>query len=286
MAVTFKDGKGNEIGKRVNAYNLDPRTVVIDPQLNGRHELPEIETLIADMLSKPDGVSIKGQTTPVIIRRDGTKPVLVAGHRRLRAVLEINKRKLLPEALPLLCSYMQLTEVEALAVAVTENRERAGVTPIDEAFCVKQFLRLGKDHEWIALHGGFFPELGLKYAQGAVKDDANGFRGELKKATAWVKKREKLLGLSDEAQEAVSSGKLKVSAAEHLAGLEKEKQRDLLKHQKTSTKEIQEASGKTLKLSAKQVRDEIDNAVSDGAVGDTKIPKAVLDWLVNLRDRM
>lgn len=273
MAVTFKDDKGIEIGKRVNSYNIDPRQVEINHLLNGRHELPEIETLIADMLSKPDGHSIKGQTTPVIIRKDGTKPVLVAGHRRLRAILEINKRKLLPEPLPLLCSYMQLTEVEALAVAVTENRERARVTPIDEAFCVKQFLRLGKDHEWIARNGGFFPGL-------------NGDGVEVKKAIAWVKKREKLLGLTEEAQQEVAKGKIKPSAAEQLADLQAEKQRDLVAAGTTSAKEIRSASGKTIKLTTKQAKQELDDVISDGSVGEVEIPKPVLNFLIKLRDRM
>lgn len=286
MATTFKDDRGNAIGTRVNSYNLDPRMVIIDPLLNGRHELPEIESLIADMLSKPDGRSIKGQATPVIIRKDGTKPVLVAGHRRLRAVLEINKRKLLPEPLPLLCSYMQLTEVEALAVAVTENRERAGVTPIDEAFCVKQFLRLGKDHEWIALHGGFFPGLISKYAEGATNGDGDVFRSELKRSIAWVKKREKLLGLTEEAQQEVAKGKIKPSAAEHLAELQAEKQRDLVAKGSTSAKDIRAASGKTIKLTTKEVKQELDDAIYEGSVGGVDIPKPVITFLMKLRDRM
>ena len=282
MATVFKDDKGNELGKRINAYNLDPRSVVIMPELNGRHDLPEIETLVADMLSKPDGHSIKGQTTPVIIRKDGTKPVLVAGHRRLRAILEINKHKLAPggEQLPLLCSYMQLTEVEALTVAVTENRERAGVTPLDEAYCIKQFLRLGKDHEWIALNGGFFP--GLK---AEVKEDDKP-TGEFKKAIARVKKREKLLGLTPEAEKALSEGKIKPSAAEHLAELEAGKQRDLIEKGTTTAKDIRKAAGKSQKLSTKQVKEELDNAVSDGEIRGQKIPKFILDWLQELRDKM
>jgi len=281
VATVFKDNKGNEIGKRCNAYSIDPRQVVIQPELNGRHDLPEIETLIADILSKPDGMSIKGQTTPVIIRRDGTRPVLVAGHRRLRAILEINKRKLTPEPLSLLCSYMQLTEVEALAVAVTENRERAAITPMDEAFCIKQFLRLGKDHEWIALHGGFFPQL----AGSSVKDNGAA-TSELKRAIAWVKKREKLLGLTEEAQEAVSKGEIKVSAAEHLSTLEAEKQRALVKEGKTTNKDIQQASGKPSKLSLRELKDELDNIISDGEIDGQKIPKFVIEKLCLLRDKI
>jgi ParB-like chromosome segregation protein Spo0J len=272
MAVAFP-------GTRTSEYRIDPREIVIKPELNGRHELPEIESLIADMLSKPDGHTYKGQTTPVIIRKDGTKPVLVAGHRRLRAVLEINKRKLDGDPWMLRCSYMQLTEVEALAVAVSENREREGVTPTDEAYCIKQFLRLGKDHEWIAIHGGFFPKLS---AASLTEND----RKEVKKAIAWVKKREKLLGLVPEAEKALSEGKLKPSAAEHLAELESEKQRELVKKETTTSKDIAKASGKPEKLTLKQVREHIDDAISDGEVNDIKLEDGIIKWLMGLRDRI
>jgi ParB-like nuclease domain len=272
MAVAFH-------GTRTSEYRIDPREIVIKPELNGRHELPEIESLIADMLSKPDGHTYKGQTTPVIIRKDGTKPVLVAGHRRLRAVLEINKRKLDGDQWMLRCSYMQLTEVEALAVAVTENRERAGISPLDEAYCIKQFLRLGKDHAWIALNGGFFPGLATK-----VFDDKVGItktHPELKKSIAWVKKREKLLGLVPEAEKALVAGKLKPSAAEHFAALESEKQRELVKSGKTSAKEIAKASGKPEKITMKSVRQELDDLISEFA---TSLPDLVNDRLCKLRD--
>jgi ParB-like chromosome segregation protein Spo0J len=285
MACVFKNEKGEEIGKRINAYNLDPREVVIMPELNGRHDLPEIQTLIADILSKPDGKCIKGQTTPVIIRKDGTKPVLVAGHRRLRAILEINKKKLAPggEQLPLLCSYMQLTPVEALAVAVTENRERSGVTPLDEAYCIKQYLRLGKDYEFIAIHGGFFPELSA-YSNGhAAFPGATLDESRVKKAIAWVKRREKLLGLDEVAQKALSEGKIKPSAAEHLAELESSKQRDLIEKGSTTAKDIARASGKPEKITLKTVREELDGIISDWA---TKLPREVADLLEKLRDRI
>jgi ParB-like chromosome segregation protein Spo0J len=275
MAVTF----GVE-GSRTTEYRFDPRAVIVQPELNGRHELPEIETLIADMLSKPDGKTIKGQTTPVIIRKDGDKPVLVAGHRRLRAVLEINRRKLTPEPMQLRCSYMQLSEVEALAVAVTENRERCGVTPLDEAYNIKQFIRLGKDYEWIATRGGFFPLL-----RDTNRTDNGNYAKELKKAIAWIKKREKLLGLTEEAQKALSDGKLKPTAAEHLADLEASKQRDLLKKGTPTDAEIREAQGKVTKLTPKQVREEIDTALSEWSTAKG-VPKELLDWLEQLKSRI
>ena len=94
------------------------------------------------------------------------------------------------------------------------------------------------------------------------------------------------MGLTDEAQDAVSKGKIKLSAAEHLSELEAEKQRSLVKAGKTTNKDIQQASGKTLKLTTKQVKETLDNAVEDGEIKGQKIPKFVLDWLMDIRDKI
>jgi hypothetical protein len=134
-------------------------------------------------------------------------------------------------------------------------------------------LRLGKDHEWIALNGGFFP--GLK---------ADG-KGDLKKAVMWVKKREKLLSLAPEAEKALTDGTLKPSAAEHLAELEVSKQRDLVEKGKTSAKDIRKAAGKTEKISVKQVKEELDGIVAEWAAVKG-VPKELLDVLQSLRDRL
>jgi len=264
MAVTFSVD-----GSRTSEYRLDPRGIIVKPELNGRHILPEIESLIQDMLSMPDGHSIKGQTTPVIIRKDGDKPVLVAGHRRLRAVLEINKRKLTLEPMLLRCSYMQLNEIEALAVAVTENRERVEIGPLDEAYCIKQFLRLGKDHQWIAQYGGFFPGL-------------NPENGNMKKAIAWIKKREKLLGLTPEAEKALTEGKIKTTAAEHLAKLEADKQRELIESGNVSRETLDKANGKKRKATWKEIKTEILMVTNSGKLNGKSVSDEVVDWLLEL----
>lgn len=268
MAVNFSV---SDSSSRTSEYRIDPREIKVMPELNGRHVLPEIDTLIKDMLSKPDGRTCKGQTTPVIIRRDGTTPVLVAGHRRLRAVMEINKRKLGGgEPWLLRCSYMQLSEVEALSVAVTENRERCGVTPLDEAYCIKQFLRLGKDHDWIARNGGFFPGL-----------DGDG--PAAKKAIAWIKRREKLLGLTPEAEAALTAGKLKPTAAEHFASLEAEKQRSLLAQGEVTGASIRKAEGKTAKPGFGEVKAALRKIVETGKLPNgVKVDDGVVEYLESL----
>jgi hypothetical protein len=182
----------------------------------------------------------------------------------------------------LLCVYLQVTkDVEALSIAVSENRDRVGMTLLDEAYCIKQFLRLGKDHEWIALYGGFFPKLIEKQ----TSDDGGKSQKELKQAIGWVKKREKLLNLAPEAGKALIDGTLKPSAAEHLAELEVSKQRDLVEKGKVTAKDIRKAAGKVEKLSVKQVKNELDSVIADYATVKG-VPKELLDVLQSLRDRL
>ena len=79
MAVEF-DVKGT----RTSEYLFAPEQLEIDPSLNGRHELPDIQWIVESILTH-------GQLQPVTIRRSGGKPVLVAGFSRWRAVSQINK---------------------------------------------------------------------------------------------------------------------------------------------------------------------------------------------------
>ena len=278
MATTFKDEKGKEIGTRTNLFWFYPEEIDLCPDLNGRYRLPPIDSLVADMLSKPDGRSIKGQTTPCGIRKNGTRPVLVIGHRRYRAIKHINDHKLAPngERLKVCCSVMQLTDAEALAVAITENTERKEIDLIDRAFCVKSFLRMQKDYIYIATLGGFFP--GLKPTL-----DAKGKPiGELKKAIAQIKRWEKLLGLTEEARAKVSDGTITQTAAEHLSELEAAKQRDLVSKGTTKISDIDKAAGKPEKFTLKSAREELDAIISEWA---TKMPKGLADALCALRDR-
>ena len=280
MATTFKDERGKEIGTRTNLFWFYPEELVLCPELNGRYKLPEIDTLVADMLSKPDGRSIKGQTTPCGIRKDGTRPTLVIGHRRYRAIQFINDNKLAPggERLKVCCSVMQLTDAEALSVAITENTERKEIDAVDRAFCVKSFLRMQKDYVWIATLGGFFP--GLK----TTVDSKGKPTGELKKAIAQIKRWEKLLNLTEEARAKVSDGTITQTAAEHLSELEAKKQRELVAKGTTTIADIDKAAGKPEKFTLKAAREELDAIISDWATAKG-VPKDLLDLLQKLRDR-
>lgn len=183
MAVDFTDKTSYS---RTSEYLFEPGAIKINPKLNGRHDLPDIEWLIAD-------IAANGQLEPVIIRNDGGVPVLSAGFSRWRAIIEINKRKMTPVPLKIRCSYFKGNEIDGFKVAIRENRFRNQTTPLDDAYNIAQLKRWGQTEEEIA-----------ELYQQDVK---------------WVRSREKLVELTPEAKEALKTGRLKAPAAVKLAKL-------------------------------------------------------------------
>jgi len=190
---------------RTSEYRLLPENITVKPALNGRHVLPDIEWLIQDILAQ-------GQHTPVVIRNDGGKAVLCAGYSRYRAVSEINKRKLTDSPLQLRCTYSQCSEEEGFLASISENRIRNATTDLDDAYNIKRLMKqYAKTEDQVAAI--YFP---------GAKDD------ELKAAIRWVRKREALVNLSPDAEQAMKDGRLKGSAAVAIAKLSQEQQKEAL----------------------------------------------------------
>lgn len=181
MAVDFKVDH-----TRSAEYRFAPEQITVKPELNGRHDVPNIQWLIKDILEK-------GQLQPVIVRNDGGQPVLVAGFSRWRAVSEINKQNLAPVKLTLRCSYFKGTEAEGFLANISENRYRNATTPLDDAHNIAQLERWGMDIHEIA--------------------------AKLNETEPWVRGRLALVSLCDESREAVKDGRLKPTAAAEIAKL-------------------------------------------------------------------
>lgn len=202
MAVEFKSDC-----KRTSEYRFYPEDIQIKPELNGRHDKPDIEWLIVDILKI-------GQHTPVVIRNDGGKAVLCAGFSRWRAIGEINKRKLLPVKMQVRCTYTRSSESEAFLINISENRFRNPTTPVDDAHNIKRMLNnYAMTEEQIAEI--YFP---------TAKTPS-----ELKAAKKFVKDRISLISLTPEAEKAVTSGRIKESAAVAISKLSESQQREALK---------------------------------------------------------
>jgi ParB/RepB/Spo0J family partition protein len=205
MAVQF-----NVEHKRTSEYRFYPEDVTINPDLNGRHELPNIDWLIADIL-------VRGQSTPVVVRNNGGSPVLVAGFSRWRAISEINRLELAPVKLQLRATYVQCSEAESFLINIAENRMRNPTTPLDDAHNIKRLLNVyGMTEEQVAQT--YFPT--------AVTEK------ELKEARTFVNDRIALISLTPEAAEAVRSGRVKSnSAVKAIAKLSEEQQREIVKRE-------------------------------------------------------
>jgi len=183
-------------GHRTSENRFLPQHIDVDPKLNGRHDLPDIQWII-------DSILRHGQLQPVTIRRTGGKPVLVAGFSRWRPVSEINKRKLYEkEPLELRCSYTQLTEQQAFLANIEENRVRNPTTPMDDAYNLQQLINVYQMTE---------------------DDCAEAYRT----SKSWVKGRLALIEATPEVEKQIRAGKIKGPAAKEIAKLGKEHQRNL-----------------------------------------------------------
>lgn len=265
MAVMFKDMKRGSI------YYLDPRKIKVLPELNGRHELPDIEWLIQDMARN-------GQDTPVVVRAEGPPrertAVLDCGYSRWRAINEINKRKLTPVPLRIACVFREGNEVDGFLANVRENRFRNTTTALDDAHNIVHLRRFQMTDDDIGYV--YFP-------------DAKGDRDKTKKAIAWVKKQAKLATLTPEGEKAVKEGRLKAPAARKIALMSAEAQKALLAEEgPVTTATVRKAEGKPEKMTLREVRKELNVATMYHVVpgSEAEIPLVVCDWLLSLVERM
>lgn len=192
---------------------LDPREIRINEEFNGRHELPPIEDLLSEFPTI-------GQLFPVLITKDDEgAPVLLDGHRRWRAAIELTRLRKGPfddakgkGLFKLKCQYFKGTPTECFIATIKANASRAESLPIDDGYNISRLLlRFEMSYEEIAVK-----VYGRTLADGTPD-------------VKWVKEREALSELAAEAAEAVAGGKVKPSAVLELAKLSKNAQRQLLK---------------------------------------------------------
>ena len=201
MAVDFEEGR------RTSEYRFLPEQIEVHPEMNGRHELPDIQWIV-------DSILRHGQLQPITIRRNAGKPVLVAGFSRWRAVSEINEKKLSEKPIELRCSYTALTEKQAFLANIEENRVRNATTPMDDAYNIQRLINIYQMTE---------DQVAANYRE----------------TLAWVKTRMSLIELTPEAEKALLEGRLIGSAAKAIAKLSSQQQRAVLKQEgKITSKDV------------------------------------------------
>lgn len=207
MAVKFKLAR-----RGVSEHNYYPEEITVNEELNGRHELPDIEWLIESILTH-------GQLQPIVIRKEQDNPVLTAGFSRWRAVAAINERKLTEDPIPLRCSYTAMSEEQGFLANIEENRVRNQTTPIDDAYNIQRLINCYHKSE---------KEIAAIYRE----------------STSWVRDRLNIIELTPEAQEAIASGRVKESAVKAIGKISKALQRKVAKTEGVITaKVVKEIAG-------------------------------------------
>lgn len=173
-----------------------PEDIDLLPELNGRHDLPNIEWLIQSILTV-------GQLQPVPIRKTGGRPVLTAGYSRWRAISEINKRNLTPEPLRLICTYKTHTDKQAFIATIHENIVRNATTTMDDAYNIQKLINV---------------------FQMPMEEIADTYRT----SASWIKDRLSLIEAAPEVQEAIREGRVKPTAAVAIAKLGRAAQKALV----------------------------------------------------------
>lgn len=208
-------------------YVALPENIVVKTHFSGRAESVDISDLIEDI--KANGQRVPG----TVCKSEDGWPILLAGHNRLRAIVEINKN-LSPDSKIKFCfNYQRVkNDEEAFDVVVADNRNRTETNAIDDATNIATYEKYFKKS---------LEEISLKYFPGA-KDDPE----KQKKAIKWVTDRLSLLELSDEAQEELKNGRLATTTAIDLATLPRTQQ-DALVEAKKGAKKIKGSDVKELK---------------------------------------
>jgi ParB-like chromosome segregation protein Spo0J len=275
MAVEFIV-KGEKVSRGNTEYRLYPEQLTIKHEMNGRHELPDVSYLVADIVARTNA-GIIGQIEPVTIRK-GPKdePILVNGFSRWRAISEINKKKLLPTPIPIRCVYTKLSEAEAFFTNISENRFRNSTTPLDDAHNIVRLREVYMKSE---------EEIARIYHPGATDEN-------LKTALSWVKKTVKLANITIEMEKAIKSGRVKESAVAAIAKLSEEQQNALAsgegtinaKQAKTEKPKKVQTSDKELLRLVNSVLEDISGVLNDGGTDEfieveRKLLKALNDYV-------
>ena len=219
--------------KRVDDHMIDPREIEISPEFNGRMVLPDITDLKESMIKD-------GQLLNVIINKREGRPVLLDGHRRWRAAIELTNEKRGPfegGVFKLKCTHYAGSPLDCFIVTVKANQERAESRPEDDGYNIMRLRsNFNLTEEDIAIRA-----YGKKTLDG--KPDVK-----------WVRDRAALAGLTPEALEAMRSGDLKPSAAVALSKMSAQIQKAKVRESRESGKKLTVAAIKATTPAAEKPR--------------------------------
>lgn len=234
--------------------------IVTNPREMYFDERALLET--SDSLVK--NIMTNGVIQPVVIAKDGSQAVVVAGRQRVKAAREANQRlsEMGAEPLKVPCVLRRGDNAEMYGIVIAENEQRRDDIPMDKARKLNRYLNYG----------------------GTIELAAEVFGVSLNTIKNWMA----LLDLTDEAKEAVKSGDISSSAAKELSHLPNQEQEKAIKKIKrsgvksaTKVKDILDNKPIRKRRRTRQYA-EIEDKLSIDGLSEQIIH--VLEWVLKLRD--
>jgi ParB/RepB/Spo0J family partition protein len=186
----------------VNEIRTIPHSLIDPSPLNPRRSVDD--TALAELAAS---IKAEGLLQNLVVRPgrngSGDRFEIAAGERRFRAIAQLIEAGDLPADHPVPAVVRDLTDLQLLTLATTENMARADMHPLDEARAFARMLELGSDVETIAL------ETGLSI-------------GTIRKRLALVER------LAPEVQEALTAGEVNLGQAQALASAPRDRQVQML----------------------------------------------------------
>lgn len=200
-------GKKTLDAPRLNAFALDPNQCVIvgldtddgpEHPLYDEDRLKELEELDEAMVRN---IQAHGVIQPITVRKNGDRPEVVAGRRRVVHAREAARRQAEAgeETVRIPATVKRGDDGHVLGLSRSENAIRRGDTALSKAKQTARLLDFGKTEEDAAVYFGV----------------------TVQTINAWLK----LLDTAPEVQKAVQAGKLGATAAAKLSSLSRAEQK-------------------------------------------------------------
>ncbi len=247
--------------KRSDCLWFNPEDLVLvsdkeSPYYDPRVELPVNDSLVSNILHDRQGV-----LEPVIIVKDGTDPIVIAGKQRVKAACKANQllKSQGEDLLKIPCLTKKGDEATLFGITLSENENRHEDSMVEKAKKLQRYYNFG----------------------GVAKDAAAIFGVSIQSIKMW----EKLLDLSSAVIKAIESGQIAASAAVKLASLPKAEQAEKLKEITDKGKPTGKAVGKsTPKPKSQKPKVRSYKMVKQALESNKDLPpqaERVLKWVLN-----
>lgn len=235
--------KGYEV-KRSDCLWFDPEDLVLVTDKESTFYDPRVELPVDDALTANILFDMQGVLEPVIITKDGTDPIVLAGRQRVKAARKANIKLLKQGAPPLKvpCLVKKGDEASLFGITISENEHRRDDSIVAKAKKLQRYLNIG----------------------GTKKQAADIFGVSQVAIGNW----EKVLSLASEVIKAIEADKISASAAAKLSDLPRAEQVAKLKeileksgNKRPSGKSVGKSTGEKPKKarSLKQIKKAMDD---------------------------